>query len=167
MKENLVLDDSAARLRAAFDRSFADAPAERTGGGHELLAIRVGSTRYAVPVAGVASLQADRKVVAVPGAPAGLAGVASVRGALIPVYTLAHLLGIPGSGAPRWIATVRGNDPLALSFDELDGFVRVPAVELADSRGHVSGAVHTDRGALPLIDLASIREALTRAHTES
>lgn len=116
-------------LRRAFDESFARPAHEPRAPGERLLLVRAGDQELALPIAQLSAVERGRGVVALPGAPAHLAGIAGVRGKLVPVYALASLVGArPGAGG--YLAVCAVEPPLALAFDELAGLVEVPAEQL-------------------------------------
>jgi chemotaxis signal transduction protein len=166
--------ETAASLRADFDRAFADAPAPRADRAGDLLAIRLGGDPYALHLAEIASLHADPVIVPVPSPVAELRGLAGLRNNLLPVYDLRALLGYGTEGAPRWLVIAR---PLAggaagpvtavgLAFDHLDGHRRadrtLAASGTAAERQHVRGAVSIDGALRPVIDIPSVLDAITR-----
>jgi len=114
------LTGHAARLRREFDGGFARPFATAGSDGVELLAIRVAGHGYAIRLAEIAGLFADRTVTPVPGPLPELRGLANLRGALVPVYDLGLLLGHPAGDAPRWLALATARR-VALAFDGLDG----------------------------------------------
>jgi chemotaxis signal transduction protein len=116
----------AAELRAEFDRGFTVALRGEASTKIDLIAIRVGGEPFAIRLAEVAGLFADRKITRVPGGQAALLGIAGFRGALLPVYSLRTLLGVPGATPPRWLVVVAGA-ALALAFDGFEGHLRAPA----------------------------------------
>jgi len=116
-------------LRRAFDSAFAAepvAPAERVG----LIALRAGARSYAVRTSDVASVVAAGAIVPLPCDDPALLGLAAVRGTPLPVYDLAALLGEGAAKAPRWMILSHGPDRLALAFDELEGYLRVPLADI-------------------------------------
>jgi purine-binding chemotaxis protein CheW len=119
------LHSRAAELRAAFDRSFAEAARADDQVSHDLIAIRVGAEPFAMRLTDVAGLFADRKVTHVPGGYPAQLGIAGFRGALVPVFSLPRLFACPAGSVPRWLA-VAAVVPVALAFDGFDGHLRVP-----------------------------------------
>lgn len=163
------LDDRVTTLAVAFDRSFA-APPPTTADGreHDMLAIAVAGEPYAIPLAAIDELVSDRPVTRLVGAVPGLLGIAGLRGALIPVFDLAALLGRDERVPPRWMIVTRGASPLALAFAHLDGHLRVPVAAIAadatagDHR-HVRDVVRTGGELRPIVHLPSILETLHAA----
>jgi len=157
--------DGLTALRAAFDRSFMEAPRPPDTGGAHLLTFRAADRRYALRLEETAGVFADRPITALPGPRPELLGVATFRGQVTPVYDLAALLGHQAGTPGRWLVLVAGSPTLAVAFDELDGHVLVPAEALsrypagAGRRG-LSGMVQLDEQALGIVDLAAVRATI-------
>jgi chemotaxis signal transduction protein len=161
------LDRRVGELRDAFDRSFAERPSTATIATEDLIAIRVGGDPYAVRTAELSGVSANRKVVTVPSRRPDLLGVAGIRGALVPVYGLASVLGYPETASSReWLALCGHPDLVALAFERLEGFLRVPQTDLhaperpEGSRRHVSQVVRVGGIARLVVDMRSTLAAL-------
>ncbi|MEV6932249.1 chemotaxis protein CheW [Dactylosporangium sp. NPDC051485] len=166
-----------ARLREDFDRSFADPPRQEVAGHDDLLAIRAGGVRYALRLTQAAGLFPDRPVTRLPGPLPALLGVAGFRGAIVPVYELAAVLGtwstpaIPddAGNTPRWLVLAAGTPPVALAFERLDGHLRMPRDALVEEaaghgpQGCLRGIVPLPDGARPIVDVAAVRAAVQAA----
>jgi chemotaxis signal transduction protein len=108
-------------------------------------------------------------IVPYPSRAAGALGLAAVRGIVAPVYDLRVLLGhARASGPPpRWLLLARAPEPVALAFDQLESYLRLPprlvsSPEVEEhARRHVRGAVRSAEGVRPLIDVAAILAAIT------
>lgn len=152
----------AAELRRAFDRAFAEAPPAGDARVEELLAIRIGADPFALRLAQVDGLFADREIVAVPSPVPELLGITALRGHLAPVYDLGALLGYSATPAPRWFVRARAT-PVGLAFGGFEAHVRVPASALAGADTvQLGGAVR------PIIHIPSVIETIAeRARTES
>jgi len=156
----------AAALRRAFDRSFADAPASVTPAFTSFLAVRIGDNPYAIELSELAGLHRDRTVVPASSPDREFLGIASVRGAMVPVYDLRALLGYPSDGiAPRWLVLSRAPSLVGLAFDLFEAYLRtpsdeVPAPEPGAARLHVRGVVRAGDAVRPLIHVASVLEAI-------
>lgn len=132
----LDLEQRVAELRRAFDRGFAEPVAVATASMEDLLAIRVAGNPYALVSRELSGVVTDRKVVALPSRRSDLRGLAGIRGTIVPVYGLAELLGYDAPpSAATWLALCGRTDPVALAFDELDGFLRVPRADLHAAHG--------------------------------
>lgn len=119
------LDTRASRERRAFDAGFAVAPHRGDEDHVDLLAIRVGSEPYALRLAELSGLQLRRKIVPLPGADGALLGIGGYRGHLVPIYSLAGLLGYGEmTGENRWLAFYGQEQPLALAFAAFTGHHR-------------------------------------------
>ncbi|MGE3547439.1 MAG: chemotaxis protein CheW, partial [Kofleriaceae bacterium] len=157
---------TADELRRAFDRDFARAAGAPTAG-EDVLAIQCGGDPYAIRLAEVAGLHAHLTIEPVPSPVRELTGVAALRGALVPIYDLAALLGYPACNG-RW-SVVAGGRSMGFAFDRFESHARVPVdaftAELTDHgrgtgsagntapRAHTRGAVRIHKLSRPLIEL--------------
>jgi purine-binding chemotaxis protein CheW len=159
------LDARAAALREAFDRTFAAPPAAVGRTVTDLLAVQVGGDPYLIRMAEVGGLAVDRVVTPLPGAPPALAGLAGVRGGILPVYDLAALLGYPRAVSPRWIA-VLADAPIAVAVDGFDGYLRRAEGEIAfdapppTASRHVAAIARAADFVRPVVSLASMLAAI-------
>ncbi|MEO9382801.1 chemotaxis protein CheW [Chromobacterium phragmitis] len=154
MDSDLASIDSADRLREQFDLSFASAPALPAAGSVNLLTIRIGAEPYAIRLADIRGLHADRRILDLPGPMPELLGVTNFRGQIVPVFQLAALLGKCPGAAPRWMVLVQASAPLALAFEAFDSHICVLDDEIispADAAGQ--GGVRTASGVVPLLDI--------------
>jgi len=160
----------AAELRSVFDQAraapFFSGKEEQT---EDLLAIRVSRDAYAIRVSEISGLTTDRKIVAFPSPIPELLGVAGVRGALVPVYSLAMLLGYNAeTERTRWFALCGAEDPVALVFSDFEGHVRVPLTELYAteqkdvSRTHVEHVVRATDMVRAVVSISLIRKTVQR-----
>lgn len=153
----------ALELRAELDDSFGRPREPVRPAMTELLAIRVGEDPYAVRLAEVRALVADRPITRLPSPLPELLGLCAIRGAIAPVYDLAALLGrgADRSRSPRWLLLAQHRELVALAFDALDAQVLIPTAEIATpATGRSGGAVLVQGLLRPLISIATILEAL-------
>jgi chemotaxis signal transduction protein len=158
---------TAAALRMAFDRSFAQArDAGREDDAHDdLLTLRVAGDPYALRLAEISGLHAGRTVVRVPSPAPELLGIAGLRNAMLPIYDLRLLLGYPAEGSPRWTVFTKTSPSVGLAFDQFEGFARVPRTEIAPAteahgaRTHAHAMVALDL-MRPIIAIASVLAAI-------
>lgn len=159
------LTERAAELRSAFDRAFAAPLRADAAVKQDLLAIRVGPEPFALRLAEVTGLYADRKITRVPGGKSELLGIAGFRGATVPVYSLRILLGFSAAPASRWLV-IAVAAPVALAFDAFEGHLRaaadaiLPQQSHAQMRGHAPEFIRTADTVRPVLHLASIVKAL-------
>jgi chemotaxis signal transduction protein len=149
-------------LRASFDNAFA-LPSETTAAASiGLLAIGVGTAGYAIRMTELSDVQVARKVVPLPGARPEMLGLAGIRGRLVPVYSLAALLGQAVTQAWTWLAICGTEQPIGLTFDKLDGYVQaapadlLPAAGGEGSRSHVRELLRKDGAVAMVVSAASI-----------
>jgi chemotaxis signal transduction protein len=118
-------------LREAFDHTYAIPAASQAEQMENLLSICVAGDRYAIRVSEISGLVNDRKTVALPSRVPELLGVACIRGGLVPVYSLAALLGYSQDpGRTRWLALCRSEEPVGLAFSDFEGYLRVPVSQV-------------------------------------
>lgn len=153
--------ERAAALRRSFDRSFADAPRLERPQVEDLLGIGIRGDPYAVRVADIVALVADKPVTTLPGPLPELAGIAGFRGATVPIYDLGALLGYSERGALRWLVILAAQ-PLGLAFDRFDGHLRVARDAIvaeqtsATPRRHVREVIRTGDVGRPIVDVVSL-----------
>lgn len=127
---------TAAALRREFDESFARPARHAADDVESVLALRVGGDAYAVRLADVTGLLADRKLVPLPTAVPEFLGVVGMRGGVVPTWSLGALLGYGVEReSPRWLILVGergGARALALAFERFEGHVRVPRAQLTE-----------------------------------
>ncbi|MGE0449549.1 MAG: chemotaxis protein CheW [Vicinamibacterales bacterium] len=154
------LDD----LRSAFDRSFGEpfeapsaAPAER------VLLLVVAGANYAVRLTECAGVTRAPAVHRLPSTEPAFAGVAVVKGTLVPVYRLATLLRVDPLDAPapaarvrdasamegQWLLMTRGSDRIGLLVDGIDGpepaLLDEPSAEIVQAGGVTCRLLRMDR----------------------
>ncbi|MCW3846578.1 chemotaxis protein CheW [Sphingomonas sp. LB-2] len=160
MKRNKASD-----LRTAFDRSFAEPPPGEAEPTQAYLGIRVGGKAYAVALAEIGAVVADKKIAPLPSKASELLGVAGVRGDTVPVFSLAALLGVRGGEErPRWLLLATGGRA-GFAFDALDGHLDVPLAQvtpLAAPRGFIHANAVLGGGARGIVNIASLMDHLER-----
>jgi len=163
----------AAELRAAFDRAFAEpVRVDQDDRRVAVLALRAGADACVVRLSEVRGLQARPTITPLPTPVSDLLGLAWVRGALVPVYSLAALQGQPvPREMPAWMILVEGEDPVGLGFEELLAYVKLDRSEIAVppvTKDGVAGAPDVSPAARvgdalrPLIDVPTLVAGLRR-----
>jgi chemotaxis signal transduction protein len=160
-----VNDSPATRMRAAFDRSFAEPPAGEAEPVANYLGIRIGPAAFAVALDEIGSVFADKRVSPLPSAAPEMLGVAGVRGDTVPIFSLAALLGAPsGDASPRWLVLAAGGRA-GFAFDTLDGHLRIPVSDVTaatTTRGFVQANAVIAGEPRPIVSIASLVEHLER-----
>jgi chemotaxis signal transduction protein len=162
----IALEQHVIDLRRAFDRSFAGASLGTVDAAEDLLAIRVAGDPYALRLTELSGLAAARRIAALPSRNAAVTGIAGIRGSLIPVCSLAVLLGYSrGDSALSWLALSRGVESMALGFEQWEGVLRVRredvhAVDSGEVRPHVQHVARVGELARPVIDVRAAVLAL-------
>ena len=110
-------------LRRAFDQSFA----EEAGLGFErqkdrFIYFSMLDERYAINALHLSGFAKAGPLTHLPARTPGLLGISSVRGQLVPVFSLAPFLKInQPAEAPQWLAIAGHADPVAFAVSELTG----------------------------------------------
>src|SRR4051794_8756311 len=118
-----VTETRAAQMRRDFDAAFARAAAPAAAETEAFLAIRIGAEPYALRVNELVNLTECGKVVPLRSSSTALLGLTGVKGAILPVYSLAALLNLPRPGeALRWLALCGKRDRVALGFSEFEHY---------------------------------------------
>ena len=169
MIELAIVAAKAAELRNAFDRARAvpwgAAAVERI---ENLLAIRVSGDAFAIRLSEISGLATDRKIVAFPSPLSELLGLAAIRGRLIPVYSLAALLGYTvNTGHGRWLALCGTEEPVGLALNDFEGYLRVPLTQVfpaekKDEGLHVKHVVHAADGVRDIVSIPLLIEVIQR-----
>jgi chemotaxis signal transduction protein len=163
------LAKTAEELRREFDAAFAAAPAPARPGAIAFLALRVGTEPFAVRLLDTAGLVPARKLVHVPSAHPALLGITGLRGAIVPVFSLAALLGRRGvaEDAPWHLACGREGGRIALAFTRYEGHVAAEASAVRDAGGaraaddHVVELLSTGGELRPVIGIRSLLASIT------
>ncbi len=170
MSDLSPIANAVADLRNTFDRSYSLPPSSPGSEQIEnLLAIRLAGNPYAIRVTEITGLANDRKTVALPSPIPELLGVAGIRGGLVPIYSLAALLGYARDVAQaRWLALCGNEDQIGLGFSNLEGYLRVPAAQVYAApqenitRGHVKDVARVGDIVRAVLSIPSLVEMIQR-----
>jgi purine-binding chemotaxis protein CheW len=114
-----------------------------------LLSFRVAERRFALDAARVAEVVRPPAVTRVPNAPPSLAGVAALRGRVLPVIALDRLLGVESQAAGLGrLIVLAGAEPMGLAVDEVIGL----------EAGEARGLVETADGVAQVVPLEDMLE---------
>lgn len=153
------------KLREEFDRAFTEPERAGRDAGIALLSLRAGDQPVLVRVLEAAGLIPARPIVPVPGRRPELLGVAGVRGAVVPVFSAARLLGRADAGAPAWLVLAGGAERVALAFEAFDGHLVAAPADLRGLGGavpHCAEAVRVGAETRPLLAIPSLLQAVLR-----
>lgn len=151
---------AALELAREFDDSFARAAAPPADADISVLLIRIGSARYAVRLSQLSGVFAHSAVTHVPGAPPAMLGLTALRGAIVPVYDLAALLGQSPVVASRSLLVAAAR-PVALAVELVESCAAVPVASLrAAAAGHATEMVRIDDDTLPVLSVDSVLESI-------
>jgi purine-binding chemotaxis protein CheW len=161
-----VSGERTAELRRAFDDAFAlPPPVAGEAAVEPVLMLTVGGDPYAVRVTEVAGFEKARPLLVLPGATPHLLGLAGLRGRLMPVFSLATVMGYRREDAEPWLLIVGRTEPLALAFTGFEGLARLASETVGDgsrSRTDVPlrGHVRVGAGLRGLLDLTAVRDRI-------
>jgi purine-binding chemotaxis protein CheW len=116
---------------------------EESGKTSEYVVVRLGGSRYALPMAAVAEVGRPPSLTRVPGVPTWLAGVANWRGRVLAVLDLRPLLSNPGEALDRRARLVvlnRGSVPVGLLTEGVEGTQEISEDEIEPSLAHLPGS---------------------------
>ena len=158
------LDAKRAAMREEFDARFAQPPLLPQAPGERLLALRIGASGFALRLSEISGIQAQKRIVPLPGGPDGFRGLAGIRGRLVAVYSLAALLGIRGAGEENWLVLTQGSEPIALAFPAFEGFIEESTLVPAQERDteHVREVLRAGSVVRGVIHLPSVVDAIQR-----
>jgi chemotaxis signal transduction protein len=151
-------------IRRAFDQTFASAPSLENADLISLITIRLSGERFALRMDQIHGLARSRPIVPVSSRISELIGIAGMRGTLIPVFSLAALLGLPRSEECAWLAIIQGDLPLALAFDALERRMEIRRTSLYEdsspSRRHVRQLAQLGKEVCAVLDVPSLVEVI-------
>lgn len=123
--------------------------------------IKVGAEAYAVPVGHVLEIAELGTVTPVPGAPAPVLGLRSLRGQLLPVVDLAALLGVARTAAPaRLLVTEAAGQRAGFAIDEVTEVGEMPEPTEETSSSLLAGATLTGGELIGVLDVPGAFAAL-------
>lgn len=160
------LEGKIAEMRRLFDESFAVASAGRPAALEPMLAIGAGGEPFALRVREISGLAVNNeKVVPVPSRVPELLGLTGIRGVVIPVFSLARLLGFDAEGGPtRWLVFAgERQTPIALAFETMERLFEVSSSEIfarqdASAHRYVGATVRTDTTLRGVISIPALVE---------
>lgn len=89
---------------------------------YPLLVFRAAARRLAIPASDVREIDWPRRLTSVPNAPPSLLGLTNLRGSVLPVMSMAGLLGKPHRHAER-IIVIDGAQPIGLAVEQVEAVV--------------------------------------------
>jgi chemotaxis signal transduction protein len=153
-------------MRRRFDEAFASPPPAEAAPLEGLIAITAAGERLAIRLRDISGLSAVRgKILAVPSSVPELTGITAIRGDIVPLFSLARLLGLGGQEEDaRWIVLAgEGEALVGFCFQSFDGYLQVAPAGIftsADLAGHphVSQTARHNGVLHGIVDLASMAE---------
>jgi len=116
-----------------------------------------------MPVENVLEVAAIGKVTVLPGSPAEVLGVRSLRGQILPVIDLGVLLGSPGVKPARLLVAEAGDRKAGFAVDEVCDVGRLPDPTEETDSGLLRGALLDGGDLVGVIDVPAVFDVLERA----
>lgn len=125
--------------------------------------MRVRGERYALPVQDVREVETRGELTPVPGAPAVVAGIRNLRGAVLPVVELAGALGLGAAEGPVLVVAEADGLVAALAVGEVIGVEPLPApLEAVDEPG-LRGRALVDGELVGVLDAGALLRAIAES----
>ncbi len=161
--------DQACELRAVFDATFAAPLPPPPPETMALLRVYAGGEKIAIMRREMTGLTNAESLARAPGPSPAFLGFAGLHGELYPVWSLATLLGRPTAASPwssGWLLlTKRSNEgPCAFfceTLEQTDFVTEADLAEAAPSSPLIQAMTQGAEGAIPVISLPALREAVT------
>jgi purine-binding chemotaxis protein CheW len=139
--------------------------------GEQHIVVALGDGLFAVPLTAVQEVERVPEIVPVPGAPAWGRGVVNLRGTILTVVDLAHVLGVGvwrPSAESRMLVT-RDDEPVAVIVDDLRGMRRLPDTALSPIEGRLASraaryVLGVYRGEHDLVSVLNLQQLLDDAN---
>jgi chemotaxis signal transduction protein len=166
----MKLENKIAEMRRVFDQSFAAPPVESTDAFHSMLAIRVAGEAMAVRLADITTLVILKgTVLPVPSRVPELAGITGIRGTVVPVFSLAALLGLKVAGREaRWVLLCgQRQGSIAFAFEQFEKHIKAglgdvyPAASADKARRYVTESLRHEGALRPIVNVAGIVAHIT------
>jgi chemotaxis signal transduction protein len=148
--------------RAEADADLVEAARREEGG---CVVLRLGMSRFAVPMDSVAEVVGVPRLTRMPASPAWLAGVANWRGRVLPVLDLRILVGVertPLASTARLVVLAQGPLEAGILADAVPGLVTrgeelepTPATVPPAAASIIEGILHDD-GPIAVLDAAAV-----------
>ncbi len=160
------LKSKIAEMQRLFDESFALALPDQVTAPEPMLAITLESEPFALRVHEIIGVALNKeKIVSVPSRVPELLGLTGIRGVIVPVFSLARLLGFDSEHCQAYWLVLCGErqSPIVLAFEGLEQQFEVASTEIfahEDAPGHryVSGTVCEGGTLRSVIDIPSLVE---------
>lgn len=151
-------------------RPFHERIESRTGVA-DLLMFRIGDELFATDLGAVEEAVELPEVHHLPEMPAAMLGAFNLRGRLTPIYSPAHVIGVPLRGAAAAALLVRANGRrMGLAVDDVEDVLQIDiaavreAPGIDDSDGILLGVVHHGTHLVALLDAEALVAACLTGH---
>jgi purine-binding chemotaxis protein CheW len=118
--------------------------------------IRVAREHYALPVDQILEVAEPGEVAPVPGSPTAIIGVRNLRGQIVPVISLATLLGLPAEEPQRIVVAELGARRAALAVESVLDVQALPDSSEPTESPYLAGAALVDGTLVGMLDVDAI-----------
>jgi chemotaxis signal transduction protein len=123
--------------------------------------LRIASESFAISVEHVLQVAHLDQVTVVPGAPPAMLGVWNLRGQILPVVDLAHMLRIPRPVSPsRLLVAEAGDQQAAFAIDDVSGVGELADPTEETESDLLAGATLADGDLIGVIDVTRVFDSL-------
>jgi purine-binding chemotaxis protein CheW len=122
--------------------------------------VRVAGEHYALPVDRVLEVAELGAIATVPGAPPEILGVRNLRGQVLPVVTLAVVLGLPGGDPTRVVVVESGELHAGLRVDEVLDVEELPPSSEQVESDLLQGACMVDGELVGVLDVDAVLSSI-------
>ena len=122
--------------------------------------VRVAGEHYALPVEQVLEVAEPGEIAAVPGSPPEVLGVRNLRGQVLPVITLATVLGLAESDPTRVVVVESGDLRAGLRVDEVLDIAQLPPSAEPVESDFLHGACMVDGELVGVLDIEAVLSSI-------
>lgn len=153
-------------LRSEFDSSFARPWTPSRAQTEAILCFTAQGGKFAAPLTTLQSVARAGAIVPVPSQASALLGITVLRAKLLPVFSVAALLGMPSANSEvSWLAVLRGPRAAALALDSLAGYADAESIRKTDAAASlpfVTASVRLQEEMFAVLDCERLYEEITR-----
>jgi chemotaxis signal transduction protein len=155
-----------AQLRRAFDDAFAHVATSAAPERISVIGVRVGEQLFGVRAEDIDGVYRVEKMLELPAARAGLAGVQKVGGSMTAVFSLAYFLELGSESQMAFFVSFKGAHAIGLGFETLDGYLEVerakltPVEQKPPRSAYINAVMRTESGLRSLLDCHALRAVI-------
>lgn len=159
----LAFSEQVLQLKTEFDRAFAEPLRTQDSEFENFVGFNIEDAVFVLRMTEIKGLVQCKKVIPLPSADSHFIGITGVQGQLIPVYSLASILGYSKNNEEdRWLVLCEDKERIGFLLEDLQGYIRILASDLSASeklekkQESISGAIHFGSKVAGIVNLSSI-----------